>query len=73
MLQDNDYVCLISGCNKKYTRKYCLTKHQAAVHGLSAECTKNFQCPFSCDRVFRTNVELINHCEKIHDDKLGKT
>ena len=36
------------------------------------ECTKNFACPFHCGaHAFRTNKELLSHCDKAHEEKLG--
>lgn len=57
-----------------------LSEHQKSEHGVedNLQCTRNFHCPF-CSQdddgrgaSFRTNMELISHCEKVHDDKLGK-
>ena len=40
------------------------------THGVSTydEHTKNFSCPFD---PFRTNKELVSHCDAVHQDKLG--
>ena len=72
-------ISVFPGCSKRYARKFCLSKHQKIEHGIedNHQCTRNFQCPFSCHysegqgASFRTNIELLNHCEKFHDDELG--
>ena len=48
--------------------------HEKIVHGLiTDECTKNFSCPFDCGvHPFRRNKDLLSHCDKIHQEQLGK-
>ena len=47
-------------------------------HGIESDrsSTKgnNFCCPFksSCEAMFRTNVDLIKHCETVHEEKVGE-
>ena len=73
------YQCPFPGCSKRYVRKFRFNEHQKIEHGIedSHQCTRNFQCPFNCQdtegegALFKTNMELLNHCEKFHDDKLG--
>ena len=66
--------CSFAGCNKSYSRKYRLNEHQKLEHGVAdSYCTRNFRCPFCYEEsAFRTNIELLNHCEGIHNEKLGK-
>ena len=68
-----DFKCPHSGCTKSYTRKFRLKEHEKTVHKVVfEECTKNFLCPFDCGvPAFRTNKELLSHCEVIHHEKLG--
>ena len=59
---------------KYYTRKYRLNKHLSQIHGIDKdECTRNFHCPINYGiRSFRINKELLNHCEEVHDESLGR-
>ena len=73
------YHCSVPGCKKVYTRNFRLNEHQRVEHGIQNQqkCTRNFECPFCCKSesqpsVFRTNTELLKHCEKLHDDWLGE-
>ena len=52
---------------------YRLNEHEKTVHGTVVdECTKNFSCPLDCGVcAFRTNKELLFHCEMVHHEKLG--
>ena len=65
--------CPHPGCNKSYTRKYRLKEHEKIVHGVIVdESTKNFSCPLDCGvSAFRTNKDLLSHCEMVHHEKLG--
>ncbi len=56
------------------TQVYRLREHEKKDHDLVIEeGTKKFSCPFDCGvHAFRTNVQLISHCAKVHEEKLGK-
>ena len=71
---DNSYRCPHFGCVKQYARKYRLKQHLSTVHGMEgSEYTRNFKCPFNCGvKAYRTNKELLTHCDKDHQDALGK-
>ena len=37
-----------------------------------SDCTTNYKCPFGCGiKPYRTNKELLSHCDKDHQDLLG--
>ena len=65
------HACTI--CTKSYSRKYLLNKHLKEVHGVEGDkCTRNFNCPFKCGvGPYRTNIELLHHCEEVHQTSLG--
>ena len=65
------HACTI--CTKSYSRKYLLNKHLKEVHGVEGDkCTRNFNCPFKCGvGSYRTNIELLRHCEEVHQTSLG--
>ena len=67
------YKCAYPGCTKIYSRKYRLKEHEKMTHDLIVdECTKNFSCPFDCGvHAFRTNIQLLSHCDKVHQEQLG--
>ena len=75
-LQQAKFQCPHSGCTHTYTRKYRLREHLKRVHCDDGqnESKKNFVCPFACKvpaPAFRTDKELLAHCEKVHQDALG--
>ena len=43
-------------------------------HGIidQDDCTRNFVCPFTCEIRYRTNTELLTHCDEVHQHALGK-
>ena len=61
-------------CHEAYAQKYHFKHHLKTAHGIERnDCTRNFKCPFSCEaKAFRTNKELLSHCDKYHKDMLGK-
>ena len=67
-----------SDCSSCYTRKDRLVQHMKSKHGIESDRSStngnNFCCPFksSCEVMFRTNVELIKHCETVHEEKVGE-
>lgn len=76
LIMQDCYRCSYPDCSGSYTRKYRLREHEQKVHGVAnvPDCTKNFSCPFGSicgEKQFRTNVELITHCDKIHREMLG--
>ena len=68
------FKCPHPGCIRSYSRKYRLKCHEKSVHGTEYdECTRNFSCPFDCGvNSFRTNKELLSHCDAIHHERLGR-
>ena len=67
------FACSYPECFKVYSRKYHLIKHLKEAHGIEndTECTRNFKYPFNCGiRAYRTNKELLCHCEAVHQDTL---
>ena len=66
-----DHLCSFAGCTKTFTRKFCSNRHLKSAYVITVDhiSVKKFWCPF-CSNVFRTNTELLSHCEKVHDDKL---
>ena len=68
------YKCAYPGCTKSYSRKFRLKEHEKMTHDLIVdECTINFSCPFDCGvHAFRTNIQLLSHCDKVHQEQLGK-
>ena len=70
------FQCPHPGCKKSYTRKYGLKEHLKSAHDIvdTKSFTRNFECPFNCGaEAYRTNRELLHHCDKQHQDLLGKT
>lgn len=71
-----EYKCPHPGCTKSYSRKYRVKEHEKSSHGAVTidECSKNISCPFAECGVepFRTNKELLSHCENVHHENLGK-
>lgn len=70
------YQCSFPNCTSAYTRRYRLWQHEEAIHGVARVTgdKKNFICPFGTicgEKLFRTNVELIHHCDEMHKEKLG--
>ena len=63
-----------SHCDQTYTRKYRLSEHMKSKHGITDQddCTRNFVCPFTCEIRYRTNTELLAHCDEVHQHALGK-
>ena len=74
ILQDAPVKHACTICAKSYSRKYLLNKHLREAHGVEDDkCTRNFNCPFKCGvRPYRTNTELLRHCEEVHQTSLGK-
>ena len=67
------FQCPHPGC---YTQKYGLKEHLKSAHDIvdTNSFTRNFECPFNCGaEAYRTNRELLHHCDKQHQDLLGKT
>ena len=72
---ENRLSCPHAGCTQTYTRRHRLNDHLKIAHGteVNGHCTRNFKCPFSCGvQPYRRNIELLTHCDKVHQDLLGK-
>ena len=69
------FACSYPECSKVYSRKYRLTKHLKEAHGIEndTECTIGTLNALSIVgfRAYRTNKELLCHCEAVHQDALG--
>lgn len=76
LIKDNDltkFHCMYPGCKRSYSRRYRLREHEKKEHGIADQTTKNFLCPFDCGVLaFRTNIQLLSHCDKEHEEKLGE-
>ena len=59
------------GCSKRYARKFRLHEHQKLEHGIENSLFSYQLDSEGRGASFRTNTELINHCEKLYDDLLG--
>ena len=63
-----------SKCPKAYSRCDRLNEHLRKVHNTEpTNRRRRFECPFKCGKQpWRTMVELLSHCEKEHQENLGK-
>ncbi|XP_065288961.2 transcription factor IIIA-like isoform X1 [Dermacentor albipictus] len=68
---DRPYECTYSGCNKKYTRQFHLTRHMKKSHESNKDKVKSFKCIHdNCEKVFSCENALYKHMKYSHEKRI---
>ncbi|XP_037276929.1 uncharacterized protein LOC119170015 [Rhipicephalus microplus] len=67
---ERPFECTYTGCNKKYTRQFHLTRHIKKSHESIKDQVKSFKCVHdNCDKLFTCENALYKHMKYSHEKR----